>query len=254
MRRVYDPSLNLSLTAFAPDWPRGYGPALPAPGIPRLPDIFDEVEEDLRAERARRMMRRYGGAVLAAVVVLIAAAAAYQYWRTGQERLAARAAAGFIAAMNTADGPESGRQGAVPGFAAIAAGDDRSYATLARLRLAALRADAGDLPAALALWDEVARDGGADPLLRDVANLRWATHQIDNGDPAAIRARLQPLLAPEDPFHGRAAEAMALLDLRQGDEPAARAALKRLTEDVTAPDGVRGRANGLLSRLGGAGS
>ncbi len=39
-------------------------------------------------------------------------------------------------------------------------------------------------------------------------------------------------------------------DLRQGNTDAARDTLKRLAQDVTAPDGVRGRANGLLARLG----
>ena len=49
-----------------------------------------------------------------------------------------------------------------------------------------------------------------------------------------------------------AEEAQALLDLRQGHNDAARDTLKRLAQDVTAPDGVRGRANGLLRRrLGG---
>ena len=67
------------------------------------------------------------------------------------------------------------------------------YATLARLREAALKADAGDLPGAAALWDQVASDSSADPLLRDLANLLWAQHLIDSGDPSLLEARLKAL-------------------------------------------------------------
>ncbi len=216
-----------------------------------MPDIFDEVAEDLRADRARRLLRRYGGAVAAIVVLLLAGVGGYEGWQRYRARDTSRVATDYIAAMTIADGPESGRQGAVPGLEKVAAEPSDGYATLARMRLAALKVDSGDLPAALALWDQVSRDGSADRLLRDLASLRWATHQIDKGDPAAITARLHPLLAPENAWHALAQEAQALLELCQGNDAAARDGLKQLAQDVTAPDGVRGRANGLLSRLGG---
>ena len=65
-----------------------------------------------------------------------------------------------------------------------------------------------------------------------------------------LASRLKPLTVPDNPWRALAEEAQALLDLRQGHTDAARQALKRLGQDVTAPDGVRGRANGLLARLG----
>lgn len=216
-----------------------------------MPDIFDEVEEDLRADRARSLLRRYGGVMAAALLLVLAGVGAYEAWRGWHARGTSRVATDYIAAMAVADGPEAARQGAAPGFDKVAAESHAGYATLARLRLAALKVDSGDLPAALALWDQVSRDGAADPLLRGLADLRWATHQVDKGDPAAVAARLRPLLAPESPWHAQAQEAEALLELRQGNEAGARDSLKRLAADVTAPDGVRGRANGLLSRLGG---
>lgn len=216
-----------------------------------MPDIFDEVEEDLRADRARNLLRRYGGAMVAALLLVLVGVGAYEGWNRWRTRDTSRIAADYIGAMTIADGPEAARQGAVPGFAKVAAESSAGYATLARFRLAALKADGGDLPGALGLWDGISRDNSADPLLRDLASLRWATHQIDGGDPAAIAARLRPLLAPDNAWHALAREADALLALRRGDEAGARDMLKRLAGDATAPDGVRGRANGLLSRLGG---
>ena len=117
---------------------------------------------------------------------------------------------------------------------------------------AALKADAGDTAGALALYSQVAGDGAADPLLRDLASYYWAMRQIETGDPATLEARLAPLAGADHPLRALAAEAQALVALRQDKADAAREILRKLGQDVTAPDGVRARANGLLAQLGGS--
>ena len=107
------------------------------------------------------------------------------------------------------------------------------------------------MPGALKMWDEVAADGAADPLLRDLATLMWAQHQIDHGDPAQLAARLQALTSATNPWRALAREQLALLDLRQGKTDAAKTAFQQLADDVTAPAGVRGRSSSLVSKLGG---
>jgi hypothetical protein len=219
-----------------------------------VPDIFDEVEEDLRAEQMRRLLRRYGGLAVAAVLLVVAGVAGWQAWTWYDGRRAAGVAERYAAALKAAEGrPGPGRQAAVPLFAAIA-GDDMpaGYRTLARLQQAALLAQAGDLAGAGALWDQVSRDSDADRLLRDLAGLQWAEHHLDTGDPAELTARLAPVAAADNPFHGLAQEAQALLELRQGRTGAARDTLKLLTHDTMAPEGVRQRAESLLSQLGAA--
>ena len=139
-------------------------------------------------------------------------------------------------------------------FQKLAVDAPTGYRTLARLRAAGLRAEAGDLPGALALWDQIANDSAVDPFLRDYASLLWVQHQIDTADPGALQARLSALTAVGNPWRALAAEAAALIELRAGRVEQARAALKALAADVTAPDGVRARANGLLTQLGGPGS
>jgi hypothetical protein len=140
---------------------------------------------------------------------------------------------------------------AVAAFGKLADGAPAGYRTLSRLREAALKANSGDLPGALATWDHIAADTSTDPLLRDLANLMWAEHQIDNGDPSLLRARLKALAAPENAWRVLAEEQLALLDMRLGNSDEAKATLRRLAQDTTAPNGVRGRASGLLNRLGG---
>lgn len=215
-----------------------------------MPDIFDEVEEDLRAERAQALLQRYGGALVAAAVLVVIAAGAWKAWQWYDAKQAAVIADRFLAAMQTVDeakGPD--RKAAIPQFAAVAAQGRGGYRTLARLREAGLKAEAGDLAGASLLWDEVAGDGAADPALRDLASLQWAIHHVDSGDPTMVAARLAPLAAPTSPWHSLAEEAEAMLALRQGKTEAARATLTALSRDLTAPSGVRRRAEGLLARI-----
>ena len=219
-------------------------------------DIFDEVDEELRAERAQQLLKRYSGVIVAGVLLIVGAAVGWQGWRWYAARQDGAAAAQDLVAMNLANATAAGsseasRTAAIATFSKLATALPEGYATLARLREAALKADAGDAQGAAGLWDQVAGDLSADPLLRDLASLLWAQHQIDTGDPSLLEARLKALAAPENPWHAMAEEQLALLDLRLGKTDQARTSLRRLAQDTTAPSGVRGRASGLLSRLGG---
>lgn len=228
---------------------------LEKPGNPVV-DIFDEVEEELRAERAQQLLKRYGGVIIGAALLIVGIAAGWQGWRWYQARQDAAAAVEYLAAMRLAEPTAAGisstsRSEAITVFSQLAATAPSGYATLSRLREAALKADAGDLPGAAAIWDRVAADSSVDPLLRDLASLLWAGHQIDTGDPSLLEARLKALASPDNPWHTLADEQLALLDLRTGKTDQAKATLRQLAQDTTAPVGVRGRAAALLGRLGG---
>jgi hypothetical protein len=217
-----------------------------------VPDIFDEVDEDLRADRVRDLFKKYGSAMLGAAVLVVAASGAWQLWQRYEARQIAEVAQIFLNGVRAADNhTAAGRQEALAQFDATQQKGRRGYRTLARLREAAVKADAGDLAGASALWDQIAGDSSDDPLLRDLANLQWALHHVDAGDVTVVKARLKPLAAPENPWHALAQEQLALLDLRLGNTDTARDALKRLAQDSTAPEGVRERANGVLAQLGG---
>ncbi len=219
-----------------------------------MADIFDELNEDLRAERGRALAMRYGGWVAGLLVLVLIGVGGWQGWHWYQDRQATKAAAPFLAAMNAAAalplGPAPQRAAVAEAFARVAATAPDGYRTLARLREAALQSDAGDGTAALALWDKVAQDSSADPILRDLATLLWAQHQIDHGDPASIDSRLKTLEADGNPWRPLAQEAGALLSLRQNDKAAAIRSLRLLATDPEAAEGVRNRASGLLTLLG----
>lgn len=218
-------------------------------------DIFDEVEEELRADKAKQMLQRFGGLIIGVCVLIVAGVAGWQgwqYWRTRQDIAAATA---YLASLSRIEGApvlsDDRRQQALTGFEALTKDAPDGYRTLARLQAAALKADSGDLQGAALLWDQVAADSAADPLMRDLASLLWASRQIETGDPSLLEARLRPLITPGNAWRTMAREQLALLLIRQDKADDAKTELRKLTEDTTAPTGVRGRSRALLDRLGG---
>jgi len=239
------PTSQQSVAPFAAQPPRRYIRPLENGGTGGLVDIFDEVEEELRAERAKRLWQRYGTAAIALIVLGIAAAGGWQFWKQRQAGRAEEAVASLLAA-----GSQSDKAKAAEAFLQAASQAPAGVAVLARLRAAAIKADTGDAPGALALWDAIAADTALDRIYRDLGSYNWVLHQVDNGDPAMLAARLGPLMEPGAPWRASAQELSALLDLRAGRNEAAKATLTTLADDTTAPAGVRNRARDLLSGLG----
>ena len=213
-------------------------------------DIFDEVEEDLRAERAQRLLRKYAWLLIVLVAAVIGAAVGWQLWHRYQTSRDAAAAARYVAVQDALDQPGGAKADQIAHLEQLAAAAPEGYKTLARLRLAGLKADAGDTAGAVALWNQVAADANADRLLRDLASLLAAQRQLDHGDAGQLEARLKALTEPGNPWSTLAQEQLAMLDLRQGKLNDARTKLQVLSFDLESPAGLRARASALLAGLG----
>ena len=215
-----------------------------------MSDIFDEVDEDLRADRAQRFLKRYGTWIAAAMLLVVAGVGALQGWRWYQDRQAVKAAESFLAASAAAAVPNADAAAIAGRFTGTAAEAPTGYRTLARLRAAALLVGK-DTPAALAQYDQLSKDSAVPALYRDLATLLWGLHGLGVTEPAQIESRLAPLAVATNPWHASAQEVRALAALQRGDAAAARRGLETLANDVTAPQGVRERAGRLLAGLGG---
>lgn len=216
-----------------------------------MPDIFDEVEEDLRAERARRLARRWGGVALGVALLALGTTAGLQGWRWYQAREAGTAAATYIALHRSAEQAGADLAATANGFAALGRESPAGYQALARLRAAALKAETGDLAGALTLWEQVANDSAADALYRDLATLLAVSHGLESGDPAQLAARIAPLTAPANPWRASAREVQALIALRSGTQEEARRLFDALAADGATPPGLRERAQRLAAGLRG---
>lgn len=216
-----------------------------------MPDIFDEVDEDLRADRAQAFLRRYGGVFIALMVLALLATAVFVWWQEQQHSQAEATAARFLAAQKLAEPrPHSPPPPqAATDFAAIAASGPAGYRVLARLQLAALEWQQNHHDRAIADWQAVSDDAAAPQLLRDYATLTSVQHQADSGDPAALKARILPVATGGSAWQPLAQQVVAMLDLRQGKVADARAVLKTVAADPQASQTLRQMAQSAESAL-----
>lgn len=213
-----------------------------------MADLFREVDEALREDRARIFWRKYGTLLIAMAIALVLGTAAYVGWESWQhQRRQARSAELASALALAQNSPES----AADALAAIAAED--GSATVARFYEAGLRAEAGDTAAAASLYRGLAGDGNVDQVWRDLARILAVLHEMETGDPAALEAELAPLAADASAWRFSARELIGLLALRQDDRERALAQFAALADDPEAPVGVRSRAAELETQLGGGG-
>jgi len=210
-------------------------------------DIFQEVDEELRRDNIAKLWARYGKYVIALAVLLVLATAGVSQWRQYQQRQREAEGARYVAALTLAR--QGKDQDAADALSALAKQSGGGRATLARLEEAALKAHAGDINGAIAIYTALAADPSVDPIYRDVSTLMAAQYGLKNGDPKAIIAQLAPLTSLDNPWHPSALELTALAQLKAGDRAAARATYQRLADDLGAPQGLRARASEMLTAL-----
>ncbi len=206
-----------------------------------MADIFDEIDEELKQDRAKQVWARYGKYVVAAaaaVVLGVGASQGYTAWKQSQAEIAANIYSNALAADDAVAALEADLGQLTDG-----------YALLGRFQLAAGRADAGDATGAESVYLEIAGDTSVDPLYRDAATLLSVMNAPDSSDAAALQGRLAPLADGAGPWKPLALELSAALDLKAGDRAAAAAKLQEVIELDGTPPELRQRAAQLAEVL-----
>jgi len=209
-------------------------------------DIFKEVDEDLRRDRAAKVWRKYGSFMIGGAVAVVLATAGYQAWNWWYTKTQTELSDRYAAAAQLIERGDS--DAAIAEFGTLA-DSDGGYATLAAFNQARLLADSGDKAAAIEIWDRLAGSSAAGPAFQGVATLLSVMHQMEDGDPAALEARLTPLSEADGGFQEVALELIATLALRQGDSARAREIYTQISDDPNAPVALRARASQMLNAL-----
>jgi hypothetical protein len=213
-----------------------------------MADIFREIDEELRRDRAAKVWARYQTPIVAFAVLVILAAAgwrAYDYYRTRQ---AQEAGARYEAALQLSRDGKSAEAEAALGE--IAKSGPPGYALLARFR-AADESGGRDPDGAVKIYDAIAADANADANLRELASLRAAMLRVDKADPAEIQRRLEPLAQAGKPFRNSARELLGAAALKRNDLESAGKWLDMIVIDAQAPAEIRQRAEALLGLVNG---
>jgi hypothetical protein len=214
-------------------------------------DIFNEVDEEVRREQLKKLWERYGNYLIALCVLVVAAVGAWRAYQWWEAKQAAQSGAAFEQAVSLA---EIGKhQEAEAAFAKLASDGTAGYRVLARLRQAAELA-LTDRKAAVSAYDAIAADNSAGQVIQDLAAVRAGVLLVDTAPYSEMRARLEPLTAPDRPYLHSARELLALAAWKGGDIVDARQWTDMIMNDPLTPAGTRSRAEVLGELIAAASS
>jgi hypothetical protein len=206
-----------------------------------------EIDEELRRERLLKLWDQYGTYALGVALAVVVGVGGWKFYESQQVAASEAASTRYIVALNAlaVKRPEEAQKA----LEDLAANAPSGYAGLAKLRLAAYEASAGNAGEAVKAYDEVARDSSIDPLLADFARLQAAMLKVDSGLFADVKNRLTPLAAEKNPWRYSARELLGLAAYQSGRSAEARNHFQRLASDKAAPPGIAQRAKVMLAVL-----
>ncbi len=214
-----------------------------------MSDIFTEIDEDLKRERALKLWKQYGNYVIIAALVVVAGTAGYVAWQDYSRKQAETAAGQYVAALDEAKSGNAAQAGQA--LADIARGGRAGYSALARLEEAGMKANAGDAAAAVALYRQVAADDSVDQSLREAATVLAALDSLDTPQSGDVDKDLAALAAPTSPWRYLAWEIEGAAAVKAGKVDDARRDYSRISDDPEAPATLRARAAEMLAALAG---
>ena len=203
--------------------------------------FIQEVTEEVRQDRMFRLWKKYGPYAVAGVVTFVAVSAGWSWMKYREVQQARETGGAFLASDIASVEDQEILIGSVDGPAAV----------IARLRLAAAKAEAGDAQASAALYREIAGEAGLDRAYADLARLQAVRVGVAAMDPAEAVAELDPLTAEGAPYRVLALELRAMVRLNAGDADAAHADLTAIIGDPQATRESSQRALALLLSSGG---
>jgi len=208
-----------------------------------MSDIFREVDEDVRRDKAAEFWSQYQTYVYAAAALIVLATAGYRFYDYRRTTAAEAAGAAFQQALKLdADGKSAD---AKTSLAQLQSDAPSGYRVLARFAAAADSVKA-DPKAGAEAYDALANDSAVDPLFREAARLRAALARLDAGDVTSAKGALETLASATGTFRNTARLALGALALKDKDYKVAGTWLDQVVADPLAPQTERASAETLL--------
>ncbi len=214
-------------------------------------DVFEQVEEELRSERWKRLARTWLPVLGGVLLVALIAALAWWGWQSWETSKADKASVAYQTGLESL---EAGNTAAADtAFTEAAAVGNAAYKSLALQQRAGVAVTNNKIPEAIAFLDEAAKADG-DALLADPARLKAAMLLMDTGSLADVETRLTPLTEEGRPLRPFAQEALAMARLQNGQLPQAREVFVLLTLGQDVPDSIRQKAQAAIAMIDSGGA
>jgi hypothetical protein len=208
-----------------------------------MSDIFREVDDDVRRDKAAEFWKKNQNYIIAVAALIVLATAGWRFYDYRRLQTAQAAGAQFEQALEL-DRTGKAKE-AADAFAKIAAEGPNGYRLIARLSEAALQAKT-DPAGAIAAYDSLAQDAAIGPLFQETARLRAALLRFDAGQTDTAKAAFQALAVPTGAYRHTAREMLGVIALQAQDYEGAGKWLDMVIADPEAPRNVRQNVELLL--------
>ncbi|ARP66758.1 hypothetical protein A9K65_027970 [Mesorhizobium sp. WSM1497] len=211
-----------------------------------------EVNDEIRREQAQALWDRFGPALIVVAVLVVLGTAAFVGYRYWDETRANRSGDAFSQALKLANDGKNDE--ALTALDQLEKDGYGAYPLLARMRGATVKANKGDVPAAVKDFDEVAADTAIPQSIRDMARLRAALLLVDHGSFADVSSRVEALTSDTNTLRHTAREALGLSAWKEGKTQDALKLFDQIAADDGAPRNTRERATLMSELIRGSGS
>ncbi|MDH5187602.1 MAG: tetratricopeptide repeat protein [Rhodospirillaceae bacterium] len=212
--------------------------------------LMREINEELREEQMHKLWKRYGSFIIGVAVSVVVIVAGYQGWRTYTTSVRmSESEILYNAEMAAKNGDTNA---ALSQLGNLGEDGKSGYKVLAQFQQAALLAKGSDSNAAAIIYQEITEDTSNDSGTRGLALVLGALQELkiagNNRD--ELKKRLNTANSDNNPWRHSVREILALLEIESGNKENAKKIFAILGNDSQAPDGIRSRAQKILSVLG----
>jgi len=202
-------------------------------------DVFDEVEEQLRADRYKQMALKALPWIAGALGAALIAALGIWGYDAYTTKATAKASDEYAQAL---DAFQAGRTDEADRlFGEVANSSSKAYKALALQQQGGIKLAAGKTAEAVKLFDASAA-AAPDFVIGDAARLKSAFALLDTAPYKDMEARLEPLMKDGRPYKAQAREARAFAKILAGDYNGAKDDFVVISLMPDAQDGARARA------------
>jgi hypothetical protein len=219
----------------------------------KFDEFLEEVENDIRQERYKKLWDKYGKMASNAIFIALAGAVAYTAWQNYSVNQRQKNADAFLHTHDLIERGDTSQ--ALLDLQALEQQDSGIYKVLTQFARAALLANDGpqqNIKEAIEIYQSLATNKNIEASWRELATIMEISVKADDYSPAAVQELIdlvKPLAAEGKPWYGLAAELYGSLLFRKGDNVAAGEVFVKLARDNSVPEGVRLRAQVMTQAL-----
>ena len=212
-----------------------------------MADIFQEIDEELRQDKAARLWKKYCKYLIVAALGIVVLVAGYRFWKQNEYEGRERASALYERATSGAD---SGNfEDAIEMLTDPIMRNNVGYAVLSKIQQANFAEALGDYDAVLTTFKSIAEDENNPIFLRDFSRFNYLSTQYQETSKLEVPSQLDDLIDAGGPWSYLAREMKGLIALDTGDKSRASSIFQNLVDDANTPKAMRNRMTELLKTL-----